>query len=551
MSTALDVRGLSVTYPRSPVPVLRDVDLHLDHGAQLLVMGASGSGKSTLLRVLAGIVPQTIDADVTGEAAVAGLDPRTTPVPVLAERVATLTQNPADQLCLPTVIDEVAFACENRAVPPAQIQARVEWALEQVGGAHLLHRRTSELSGGEGQRVALAAVLAADPQLLLLDEPTALLDPAGVDQIGRAIAAAGPTGRQRSCVLIEHRLDELPQLPEQVLVLGADGTVTAAGPTGQVLGEDGARLAATGSWLPLWAELTAALGAPLASGAPSERAGLRALARRHGLPAQARAPRTRSVGARPAPVILRAEGLTVYRGDRQVLGGVDLTIRAGTVTAVVGANGSGKSSLLLGLAGLARVGGRLEAGRVGMVFQQPEHQFLTRSVREEIAYGLGRDRRDDAAAEVMHAFQLDGLAERDPFRLSGGQQRRLSLAAMTVLDNDILLTDEPTFGQDRRTTRAVAAALRRLAGQGRGVVLVTHDLRLVAGLADHVVVLGSGTVLADGAPEQVLGDVPVLKRAVLALPPSLRAWRDSGLPLAPLLAALDDALELPTELDAA
>ncbi|MFC4553805.1 ABC transporter ATP-binding protein [Georgenia faecalis] len=534
----LHARGLSVRYPHFADPVLHHVDLDLAPGEQLLLMGASGSGKSTLLRVLAGIVPQTVDAEVTGELAVSGLDPRETPVPVLAGEVATLTQNPADQLCLPTVLDEVAFACENRGVDRAEIGARVTRALQTVGAAHLVDRRTSELSGGEGQRVALAAALVADPRVLLLDEPTALLDPAGVEQVGRALAAGHTRGDDgaRSSVLIEHRLDELPWLPARVVVLDADGTVGARGSTEQVLLEDGARLAAQGSWLPLRAELSVALGRTIGPGGQAARTAVREVARG-------------GASYRPVvsggDVVLHAAGLGVRRGGHAVVTGADLAVRRGRITAVVGRNGSGKSSLLLGLAGLVPVSGRLTGGRVGMVFQEPEHQFLTRSVREEIGYGRPPTAGPALVDEALDRFELRGLAERDPFRLSGGQQRRLSLAAMAVLDDDVLLADEPTFGQDRATTRAVAQALRGLAAEGRGVVLVSHDLRLVAGIADDLLVMDGGTVAGQGPTGLVLSDPALLARAGLRLPPSLRAWQGSGLDLRAVLDALDAALPAP------
>ncbi|WP_051155007.1 ABC transporter ATP-binding protein [Ruania albidiflava] len=515
--------GLTVTYPGAPAPHLRQVSIAVEPGERVLLLGPSGAGKSTLLRTLAGVVPQTVEADVTGQVTVCGTDPRSTPVPELAGRVATLTQDPADQLCLPTVVDEVAFACENRAVPREQIPPRVSRALHAVGAGHLAGRRTSELSGGEGQRVALAAALVAGPDLLLLDEPTALLDPAAARGVGAMLA-----GLDGGSLLIEHRLDELGDLPPRCVVLDGRGSVVADGPSAQVLTSE--QVAATGSWLPATAELTRALGRPVSrsqlGGALGELAGCRPPAGR------------RAAG----PVLLAARAAQVRRGDRVVCQGVDLDLRAGQITAVLGVNGSGKSSLLLGLAGLLEATGISGRAQVGMVFQNPEHQFLARTVAEEIRYGMpdgghrrGRgDRRgpDRGAgrsagapdlAAVLARYDLTGREEADPFRLSGGQQRRLSLAAMTVMADEVLLADEPTFGQDRRTTAAVAAELDRLAAEDRAVVLVSHDLRLVATLADQVLLLAGGRPVASGGVEEVLTP-GLLARAGLRLPPLLAAW---------------------------
>ncbi|WP_315099159.1 ABC transporter ATP-binding protein [uncultured Cellulomonas sp.] len=512
----IEVRGLGVTFPGATRPALTDIDLDVAPGEQVLVLAASGGGKSTLLRVLAGIVPQVLDAHVSGEVRIGGLDATRTPTADLAIQVGTLTQDPSGQLCLPTVADEVAFALENRGVDPALIGPAVQRTLEAVGAAHLLDRRTSELSGGEGQRVALAAAQVADPSVLLLDEPTALLDPAAATVVARAVRAAAAPGR--STVLVEHRLDELPSLPDRVLVLGRDGRVHADGPTRRVLHEDAAALAALGTWLPLSAELAAA--------------GVRDLGR---LTVEREPPTP------PGPRVLTARGLCVRRGGRTVLQGVDLDVQAGTVTAVVGLNGSGKSSLLLALAGLLPATGTVTGRSVGLVFQHPEHQLLARTVRDEIAWGPRRARASDVDARVsdaLTAFRLTGLEDRDPFRLSGGQQRRLSLAAMAACGHDVLLADEPTFGQDRRTSAACADALRRLADEGRGVVLVTHDLRLVGEVADEVLVLRAGRVLAHGPVDAVLADDALLRLAGLPLPPLLAAWRTSGRPVRATLRAL-------------
>ncbi|CAM3440615.1 ABC transporter ATP-binding protein [Occultella aeris] len=571
-SAAVTVRDLRVHYPTASAPSLAGMDLDVPAGQRLLLMGSSGSGKSTVLRVLAGVVPGTIDADVTGRVRIAGTDPTTTRVPVLAGRVGTLTQDPADQLCLPTVVDEVAFACENRAVPPAQIGPRVRAALAAVGATDLIGRRTGELSGGQGQRVALAAALVARPEVLLLDEPTALLDTAAARRIGALLAAPGPAQ-----ILIEHRLDELGRLPELVVVLDDAGRVRAAGPTTQVLREHGVALAGAGAWLPAGIEVGLALGREVAPGRAALRAGLvELMSRRRSVRRSASAPRSSAPSAprssapsatmssaRAGGVVLRARGLGMRRGATQVLTDVDLDVTRGRITAVVGVNGCGKSSLLLALAGLLPFTGTIDGPPAGLVFQNPEHQFLARSVRAEVAHGVrpsgwsgppgsagpaptlanaaGAIDHTAAVDAVLARYHLGVVADRDPFRLSGGQQRRLSLAAMAVCEDEVFLADEPTFGQDRVTTAAVARALRGLADEGRGVVLVSHDLRLVATLADEVVVLADGGVLARGGVDDVFTG-PALERAGLALPPLLEGWRSSGVPLRHLLETLDDAL---------
>lgn len=543
----ISAQAVTVKFPRAKLASLSSLDLDVQAGQRLLVLGPSGSGKSTLLRVLAGIVPHSVHAAVSGAVSVAGHDVLRTSVAELARRVATVTQNPADQLCLPEVVDEVAFGLENRRVPVERIEDRVHNALARMGAGHLRGRRTGTLSGGEAQRVALAAALVAEPSVLLLDEPSALLDPDGVAEVGHAISSgigAASGGQPPTVVLVEHRLDELPWLPERVLVLDRDGTVLLDGARAAVFREYASELTALGSWLPLEAELQAATGHPGGLECPHVAAALRRLAGTGSCPD--RASRTTSATG----VVLRASSMCVRYGQRHILDGVDLALRAGEVTAVLGVNGSGKTSLLLGLAALVPTTGTVTCGSVGMVFQQPEHQFLGRTVREDIGYGLrrpgsGRPREHDARVEAridaaLEQFHLSGVAGTDPFRLSGGQQRRLSLAAMAVLDHEVLLADEPTFGQDHATSAAIAAALEELARDGRSVVVATHDLRLAARIADRVLILARGRILAAGPAELILGNVALMRDAGVRLPRLLGWIAAEHLPCKALVTAVEE-----------
>lgn len=543
------VRGLSVRYPHRSETSLRDLDLELRPGERVLVLGPSGSGKSSLLRVLAGVVPQSVTADVTGEVRIAGRDAADVAVPELSRDTGLLLQDPSSQLCLPRVDEEVAFPLENRAVPPTAIGAGVDLALARAGAAGLRERATLALSGGEQQRVALAATLAAEPALLLLDEPTALLDPAAAARLGEVLLGRSADAYRPAVVLVEHRLDELPALPERLLVLDREGRATAQGGTYALLREQATTLADAGVWLPLGTELAVAAGRPeIAAATP-----------RTALADAAVAARLRALGRRTttptvrATVALRARdaAFTVdgTRAGATVGTGAELTLRAGEVTAVIGCNGSGKTTLLLGLAGLTRrVSGTVEGGPAGMVFQQPEHQFLGRSVAAEVGYGLDRfgvhgpERRSRVDA-ALTGFGLAHVADADPFRLSGGEKRRLSVAAMAVLDHPVMLLDEPTFGQDRAHALVLADHLNAAAAAGRAVAFATHDLRLVGLVADRVVVMHGGRVTAAGPTQDVLADARLLAAASLVRPPLLDWWAEqSGVGLRPLLRGLREAL---------
>ncbi len=455
---------------------LRGLDLLVEPGERVLLLGASGAGKSTVLHALAGVLGDGEAGEEEGRLRLDGTTPRDA-----RGRAGLVLQDPETQVILARVGDDVAFACENLAVPREEIWPRVTAALEAVGLDVALDHPTERLSGGQQQRLALAGVLAMQPGLLLLDEPTANLDPEGVlevrDAVGRVLEATGAT-----LVVVEHRVATWLPLVDRVVALGPNG-VLADGPPAEVLARDGAALAAAGLWVP---------GHPPAT-----------------------TPRPRPPARAP---LLSAEALAVGQGGRLVRDGVDLELGSGASVALTGPNGSGKTTLALTLAGLLPpLGGRVRAhpalargagdqphawrsrdlvDRVGVVFQEPEHQFLTASVVEELEVGLRATRRLDVAgrarvAELLTRLRLEGLARANPFTLSGGEKRRLSVATVLVTCPDLLVLDEPTFGQDALTWAGLVDLLDALLAEGRTVLSVTHDRALVDALGGTELALGN------------------------------------------------------------
>lgn len=504
----VELRGFGWRHARRRAWAVRGADLVIEPGERVLLLGPSGAGKSTLLAALAGLLPEE-----SGEQEGSVLVGNAPPGP---GRAGILFQDPQTQLVMARAGDDVAFGLENLGVPAGAIWPRVRQALDTVGYPYSLDRGTDALSGGEQQRLALAGVLAMRPPLLLLDEPTANLDPAGATLIRTALRAA-LTDRGTTLVLVEHRVADALPLVDRVIVLSPGGAITADGDPATVFARHGDELAAAGVWVP----------DGLRPATPTGPAG-RALLSGPALPAR----RHRSAG----DTLLVAEGLgyTHPAADQPALSDVDLTVAAGQALAVLGPNGAGKSTLALLLGGLLRpTAGTVDmswvspaaphkwpaamlAASVGSVFQNPEHQFVTGRVRDELALGPRRvaayrkTRRgrksgvpvvadiDGRVDELLRRLRLEKLAEANPYTLSGGEQRRLSVATALATAPRLLVLDEPTFGQDLRTWRETVALLADLADQGRAIVTVTHDTDLVTALADRTVTLQSGHLIPTG-----------------------------------------------------
>ena len=461
-------------------PALSGVDLDIALGERVLVLGPSGSGKSTLMGGLAGLLGGAEEGEATGTLTVDGVAPAQA-----RGRVGLLMQDPEAQVVLARVGDDVAFGMENLGVAREEIWPRVENSLEAVGLSVPLDHSTTELSGGQKQRLALASILAMGPGLLLLDEPTANLDPSGVAEVRAAVEkVVERTGA--TVVVVEHRVDVWASLVDRVIVV-ADGAIAADGPLRQVLAQQGDALRERGIWLP--GDDVAAEVGPAPEVTPA------------------------SSGTTP---IARVADLTIgYDKAAPVRSGIDLAIERGVSTCIVGANGAGKSTFALTLAGLLPpISGTVEVetsdgtrgdphewtskqllGRMSMVFQEPEYQFLASTVAEELAIGpraagMSEEEIAPLVDEHLEALGLTTLARANPMTLSGGEKRRLSVATALISAPELLILDEPTFGQDRGTWLGLVRLLRATLARGVTLVSITHDPAFVAAMGQRVVDLG-------------------------------------------------------------
>jgi energy-coupling factor transporter ATP-binding protein EcfA2 len=482
--------------------VLADLDLTVEAGERVLLAGPSGSGKSTLLRALAGLLLSADTGDLSGEVLVDGAPPEVRP-----GHVGLLLQDPSAAVVAERVGRDVAFGPENLRLPREEIWRRVHEALETVRFPYDTGHPTAALSGGESQRLALAGALALRPGVVLLDEPTSMLDDASASQVRRGVLDA-VAQRGSTMVVVEHRLE--PWLPhvDRIVVLDADGSVAADGAPSDVLAAHGERLAEAGVWVPGWPEPDP-VDVPAALVEPWD-----------GPAVRDHAPGGAAVEAVEASVWhARRLGARASRRGTRALQAVSARLAPGEALAVTGASGAGKSTLVALLAGLRPP----DAGAVrsalpvphglgdapagwpsaelarwaAWVPQTPEHGMVRSTVAEEVraaAVAVGRDagRAERRATALLEALGLDAVAGRNPHRLSGGEQRRLMLAAALVPGPRVLLLDEPTVGQDRRTWATVLGCCLSARSSGVAVGAATHDRTLVRRLADRRLHLAQG-----------------------------------------------------------
>jgi len=421
---------LTFAYPGAGAPALRDVSLTLEAGEVVALLGPSGSGKSTFLRALAGLVPHFHGGRFSGRVEIAGRDTRRTRPAELAGTVATVFQDPEDQVVMALAANEVAFGLESLGTPPAEIWPRVEKALGVMDAVHLRERRTAELSGGELQRICLASALAVRPPLLLLDEPTSQLDPSGAELL-LAEAERGGT----AVVLSEQRPESALSVADRVLFFEEGALLLDAG-------VDAAR-----SWLA--ANRPAYLPGDGGGDAPGAATG--------------------------KPVLVVRELGFAYQSGVPVLDAVDLTVRRGEVVLLEGPNGSGKTTLAKIAAGLLAPGaGSVERdGRAGLLLQDPGRYLIRETALDEVALAVGGDVL--RARRALDRVGLGWAAGRHPRDLSSGERERLGLAAVSVAGPDLLILDEPTRGVDPERKAELAEWLLAYAGAGHGVLVATHD----------------------------------------------------------------------------
>jgi energy-coupling factor transporter ATP-binding protein EcfA2 len=566
MNDAVTLKNVSYTYSGGIRPALKGVNLSVRQGESLMITGPSGAGKTTLCRSLNGLIPHYFRGKLDGHVTINGVDTRASTISALSHVVGLLFQDPASQLVNPTVADEVAFGPENYGVPPEEIRARVTKTLELMRLKGYEERSPHSLSGGEQQACALAGIVAMNPNIYVLDEPTSNLDPIG-SSIVLNLMADLVKQQKRTMIIVEHKMEELLPLVDRLVVLNK-GEVVLEGKPRELLDH---------------IELMEKIGlkppqvALLASKLKAKRPDLpvpmtldeavtvfsKVLASSGG----------KSISLKQEPPQPKSEAIIevkdlwyIYPAGTVALRGVNLTIHRGEFTGIIGQNGSGKTTLVKHFNGLLKpskgsvvVFGVDTSGagiadlsrRVGYCFQNPDHQVCCDTVKKELEFGprnllVPEDEIRKRVDEVATAVGIQDLLNVNPFSVSKGERQRITVASLLTMSPDVLVVDEPTTGQDYRMGREMMEFYKQLNERsGKTIIVITHDMNIAAEYVKRVVVLKEGQVLVDGPTREVYAKTDLLQTTYLKPPQITRLGqllKDYGMPED--LLTVDEAVSL-------
>lgn len=470
----LEIKNLSLSFQNN-YKVFKNISIKVKKNKITLLTGKSGCGKSSLLMCITGVIPDIIEGNISGEIIYKGENIENKGIKTVSGEIAYMFQDPDSQLCTFTVEDEIAFGLENINIDPFHMDNIIDKVLEQVGIKHLKKRRLNQLSGGEKQKVALASILALDPEVILMDEPTANLDPKSTKEIIKLIKNLRDNFH-KTILIVEHKISEFSEIIDDVI----------------------------------WFEKDRAKNIEKASFMES----YKSLSFPHNL----------RKNKECTEKILEAKQIYfTYNKDINVLKNVNFSLYKGEIAAIIGPNGAGKSTLSKILMGLLKLenGSILIKGRdirdintrelgeyIGLVFQNPEHQFIKMTVEKEMALSLEIRREDSETVKntvnsYLSIFDLDNHRLSNPFSLSQGQKRRLSTASMMINGQSILILDEPTYGQDRTNLEKLINLLYKINSQGTSILMITHDMDMVLNCCDRVIQLENGEIKYEGSPKNI------------------------------------------------
>ncbi|MGG3466146.1 energy-coupling factor transporter ATPase [Neobacillus pocheonensis] len=545
MTPIIKLKNITYTYEDETEPVLKNLSLEIFEGEFVLMVGPSGAGKSTICQTFNGIIPNVLDGEIQGEIIVDNKEVLHLELKDLSTSMGLVFQDPDAQLCNIYVEDEVAFAPENLKVDPVEIHHRIKDALEKVGMQGFEHRKVFELSGGQKQKVGIASVLSMKPKILVLDNATANLDPQATKDIFDLLQLLHKE-YGHTIVVVENKIDDLMHLADRVIVID-EGQIVSEGTPREILEHSIDLLIEMGLWVPEISELAVNLQQNGFSFKKFPITVEEATEELQGKWSDTFLPSSRSFHFKSDSTdCITVKKLNYrYPNGTYALKNVSFSIKKGDFVAILGTNGSGKTTLVKHLMGIIKPpkntiflnGKDIHSKKlldmtehIGYVFQNPEHQFVTDNVFDETIYslkvkhGIGSD--DDLPQELiqqgiqsLESIKLLEAKDKHPFVLSGGEKRRLSVIASLILGQDIVILDEPTTGQDYASATKLLELCNRLQEQGKTVIMITHDIRLVCKWANTALVMHNGEQIYNGDIGDLFLQEDILKKASLIEPP--------------------------------
>ena len=477
MNRIIKVKNLTYKYPQEKNDVLKDVSFEVNEGDIFGIIGPSGCGKSTLMLALAGLIPKSIKGDMQGNVSLFGKDTNNLSMAELSQTVQILFQSPESQLFALNVEDEITFGLENLNMPWSQIEKRLTNVLRTLEIEHLRHSSIEELSSGQKQRVALASVLLMEPKVLLLDEPTANLDPPAVENLKNIIKKLR---KKHTIIIIEHNVEFLKELADQLLLIN-NGQMIIQGSVDNVFKSK---------------EYNKIMLQP------------------HDISQIVNKLKNLSTKTNNKTILEIKELNFEYLNNKKALSDVHLIIGKGDFIGILGLNGSGKSTLALNLIGLLKGSGQIKLNgkdiskqdvlertkKIGYVFQNPNYQLFEENLDREIAFGprnlgLNDSEINKRVDETLHIAGLADVREQDPHSLSVGQKRRVSIASVLSMKPEIIIVDEPDTGLDHKTARNLMEYFKKLNKLGKTIILVSHSLEIVSEYCNRIIAIKDGKII--------------------------------------------------------
>ena len=534
MAPLIEVKNLKYRYPHTKELALNDISFTIERGEFIGIIGANGAGKSTLTQAFMGLVPQFYKGAYGGSVLINGMDASKTPVSTLCKTAGLVFQNPFNQLsgAKDTVYDEIAFGLQNLGICREEMVKRIDDALNLLEISQVRDRNPFDLSGGQMQRVAIASILVMQPDIMILDEPTSQLDPAGTEEVFRAVDRLVKSGK--TILMVEQKLETLASYCDKLLLL-SKGSLVAFDTPQSVFSRDD--LMSFGVQAPSFTRISKALDLKLSDGNyPATLDELVSLKDRLVSPTEV----SKNISVQTvdeAPVYSIKQMSFSYLADTPLITGCNLTFDSRS-TAIIGQNGAGKTTLVKLLKGLLKpVSGKIYYGdkdiadmtvamladEVGYIFQNPDDQIFKSRVLDEVMFGplnIGMS-REEAKQKSLAALELAGLpdcADTNPYDLELSQRKMVAIASVIAIDTKVIIFDEPTIAQDYEGKERIKSMIRSLSDAGKLVIAILHDMDFVAECFERVIVMAKGKVLADATPSEVFAMPDVLVEARLVLP---------------------------------